>query len=570
MQTPGQPPEPLFERLAETMGRPTTERWWNLSEQVHGAALGPDPGAPVEALQEEAARDEEAPVAPAFRLWAADALGRASREREAVALYDQALIATESAPAFEGIDLEGEALRHRAGALARLGDVDGAVASYRDLAARGEEAAFFRAGVVAERAGRRDQAAELYREIADPHRTPNADNPRQRAFRAMERLTLDGGSYTPSVLGIARNVEAAVAARDADQLRNLASPTHFQAGPGGGHFRFEDDEFLDWLCSDLARSRPRRMGRALLGTGGKRYLLTTGWRGRWFRGIVGFCMMRSARGWEWSGVVVGGPRDPWKQRWAPAEKQTNQPLPFGLLAPWPEGRHFMAGGLDDFLLKSAAIAAAALIPFVGAAAAAALAFGFSLSDCGYGLRGFYYNQGPTHSGSDSFAIDFTAYRRGVPFSNVAGGVPVLTAADGVVRMTDGDTASGDSSDANEVQINHDDPGTGTSRFVSRYLHMAGPGLLPVSAGMAAPTGRRLGVMNDTGTSVLDHLHFSIHDSAAGAGIGPSVRPTPIEGRTLGDGDSGACIRSSNRETIVLPEGCGEVVVDLLRRLLGRR
>jgi len=186
------------------------------------------------------------------------------------------------------------------------------------------------------------------------------------------------------------------------------------------------------------------------------------------------------------------------------------------------------------------------------------------------LRGFYYNQGPTHSGSDAFAIDFTAYRRGIPFDNIAGGVSELAAADGIVRMTDPDAASGDSSDANEVQINHDDPATGTARFVSRYLHMAGPGLVPVSAGMAVPQGSRLGFMDDTGTSVLDHLHFSIHDTSAGSGIGPSVRPSPMDGRGLGDGDSGTCIRSTNRETIALPEGCGEIVAELLRGIFGRR
>ena len=74
----------------------------------------------------------------------------------------------------------------------------------------------------------------------------------------------------------------------------------------------------------------------------------------------------------------------------------------------------------------------------------------------------------------------------------------------------------------------------------------------VSTGMAAYVGRRLGYMDDTGTSVIDHLHFSIHDSSAGPGIGPSVRPSPMDGYVLGDDNSGTCMRSTNREAFYDP------------------
>ncbi len=536
-----------------------TERWWEMSLLAEQAAVGSDPSSPVEKLRGAAEAERDAPIAPAFRLWAADGLARAGRDREAVAAYDETLAAAER-PGFEGIDFAAEALRNRAGALARLGDVDAAVASYRDLAAKGDtKQALFRAGVVAERGGRHRQAVELFEEAADPARQPGASYG-QAALRAAQRLAGDDGAFAPSPLGIADRLKAALSAGDADQLRKLASPTHLQAGPGGGHFQFEDEEILEWLCADLSRSRPRPFGGRLLGTGGKRYLLTSGWRGKRFKGVVGFCLMRSARGWEWSGILVTGPADPWLERWEPAEKATNQPLPFELLAPWPEGRSFMAGGLPGFIAQMALIAGfSGFFGFIGAA----LLVTFSGRQCGFGLRGFYYNEGPTHSGSNAFAIDFTTYRRWLPFVNAGGGVPVLSAANGIVRMADGNTSSGDPSHANEVQISHDDPATGSPRFVSRYLHMAGPGMIPVSAGMVAPTGRRLGVINDTGNSALDHLHFSIHDTAAGSGIGPSVRPTPMEGRSLGDRDSGACIRSTNVERVVidLPPGC----VDALRR-----
>jgi hypothetical protein len=306
----------------------------------------------------------------------------------------------------------------------------------------------------------------------------------------------------------------------------------------------------------------------MTGTGRKRYVFTTGLRGKRFEGRVGFAFVESGRGWEWTGIVTGA-NDFWRERWSPAVRMTNQPLPFPLLAPWPAGQRFMAGGLPQFAIKSAAVAAALFIPFVGPAVAAGLALGFSWEGCGYGTRGFYYNEGPTHSGQSAFAIDFTTYRRGIPFDNESGGTPVLCAADGVVRMVDEDVASGDDSDANEVQVDHVDPASGTNRFVSRYMHMTGPFAIPVSAGQAAPAGLRLGLMNDTGTSVLDHLHFSVHDTTTGSGIGNSVRPSPLSGVTLGDDDSGTCMRSTNTETIVLPPGCGELVVRLIRQIFGR-
>lgn len=564
-QPPRRPPERLFDRLSQLVGLSSAERWWDLSQEVERAALGSDPSEPVDSLEEAAAAEHESPLEPAFRLWAADALARAGRDGEAVGAYDQAVSEAEAAPSLEGIDLQTEALRHRAAALARGGDVEGTIRAFRDLAARGDEWALLEAGLVARGAGRLEEAAELWQEISDQERTPDADDPKQRALREIQRLQEEDAVFNPSVLGIVQQVERALQARDGERLQGLASRTHFQVGPGGGHFRFEDSEILDWLSADLSRSRPRRLSQRLEGKGGKRYLFTTGWRGRRFRGIVGFCFTRSARGWEWSGLVPSGPIDLWKERWAPGERETNQPLPFPLLAPWQEGRYFMAGGLVDFGLKSAAVVAAG---FFGGA----LAYYFSRSNCGYGLRGFYYNEGRTHSGANAFAIDFTSYRRGVPFRNIAGGVPVLSAADGIVRMTRDSVPSGDDSmGPNEVQINHDDPSTGaTARYVSRYLHMAGPSLIPVSAGMSAPTGRRLGVMNDTGTSVLDHLHFSIHDSTMGTGIGPSVRPSPMEGRQLGDGDSGTCLRSSNTPTIVItvPPGCVEALREIIRGAFG--
>lgn len=566
-----EPSGQLIEQVASRIGRNMAERWWDLGDRTVRAAMGADPTEVNGELDSAAGEEPESPIGPGLRLWRSDALARAGRYHDAAASFDDVISVADGVPTLGDVDVVGEALRRRAAVLAQAGDVDAAIEAFRDAADRTDLTLLYRAGVVAERAGRFDQAAELYGQIAADRRSPDADDRAQRALRARERLTDQSGVFRPSLAAISSLVEAALTGRDAALLRQLASSTHFWAGPGGGHFQYETLEVIDWLCEDLGRSRPRRMTRGLLGTGRKRYLLTSGWRGRYFRGIVGFAFAESGRGWQWTGLVITGPADPWRSRWEPKEKMSNQALPFGLLAPWPEGRRFTAGGLPGFVARSAAIAAAAFIPFAGPAIAAALALGFSLENCGFGLRGFYYNEGPTHQGRDAFAIDFTTYRRGVPFANQAGGTPVLCSADGIVRFVDDDVASGDDSDANEVQVDHVDPATGSNRFVSRYMHMTGPFAIPVSAGMPAPVGRRLGIMNDTGTSVLDHLHFSIHDSTSGTGIGNSVRPTPMEGVTLDDGASGTCIRSTNRETIVvvLPPGCRDALRDIIRRAFGR-
>jgi hypothetical protein len=228
----------------------------------------------------------------------------------------------------------------------------------------------------------------------------------------------------------------------------------------------------------------------------------------------------------------------------------NSPLPFELVAPWPEGQHFKAGGLWGFVAEQAIIIAAGY-------GGPLIALGLSGGDCGFGPRGFYYNSGPTHSGDEAFAIDFTRYRRWVPYDNVSGGTPVLATRDGIVRFVEAGIPSGHSSAANEVEISHTDPANPAdlTRFTSRYLHMEGPFKILVSAMMPVFTGNRLGLMDDTGDSVLDHLHFCLHDRQipfSGVDIGGSVRPTPLSGVTLEDGDDSTCVRSTNAETIGNP------------------
>jgi hypothetical protein len=131
---------------------------------------------------------------------------------------------------------------------------------------------------------------------------------------------------------------------------------------------------------------------------------------------------------------------------------------------------------------------------------------------------------------------------------------VLAARSGIVQSVRAGTSSGDSSASNTVEIIHADPTnpSDTSRFRSRYLHLEGPFKIPVSTMMPIFVGNRLGIMDDTGNSILDHLHFSIHDRQIphpNVSYGASVRPTPLSGVRLEDGDSATCVRSTNVEYV---------------------
>jgi murein DD-endopeptidase MepM/ murein hydrolase activator NlpD len=93
----------------------------------------------------------------------------------------------------------------------------------------------------------------------------------------------------------------------------------------------------------------------------------------------------------------------------------------------------------------------------------------------------------------------------------------------------------------------------TPRFTSMYLHLDGPGRIPVSQGMFVRQGAALGLADDTGNSAGHHLHFSIHDrtlpAASAAGVlnpaGRSVMPNPMDGQRLIGIDDGRCVSSTN-------------------------
>ena len=501
-----------------------------------------------EVLTEESKKEKESPLVPAFHLWSADNFSFGKEYVRAIRQYDASIESSQLTRAFlPNQDFISAALMHKAFAQRIHGNHEEAITTFIELFEFDgfNKDSMLQAGMLAEQHQQYDRAMEYYLKIANREMTSKTASPAEMARRAVERLTGKDIEYSNSATGLADTLFQLIDQKDTTSLRKLISKTHFSIGPVGGHTSYEDLSFVDTFLKELMLA-PVKIGKAVLGTGGKRYLLTSGWKGQWFEGNVSLMITKAPQGWQWTGVALHQPNEYWVDRWKPTEKQTNDPLPFELRAPWPKDECFTAGGLWEYVVEQAAVAGAGLFGFL-------IAEGFAASSCcGWGPRGYYYNSGPTHDEEDAFAIDFTRYRRFVPYDNESGGTPVLAVRDGVVSRVNSGVDSGDSSMANRVEIEHSDPGNASDldRFTSKYLHLEGPFRIPVSTGMSVRVGTRLGLMDDTGNSVLDHLHFSIHDrqlTYSGAPEGRSVRPTPMSGVKLGDSDSNKCVRSDNVE-----------------------
>ncbi|HEY3178136.1 MAG TPA: M23 family metallopeptidase [Casimicrobiaceae bacterium] len=532
------------------MDRRTRDQWVQLTTHVLRARSAPSSCTVNQSIETAADHEPHAPVSPAYRLWIADNFARDGHFTEAARAYDATVNRSQLVTNLpNSLDPTVSALYHKAQALALGGNLPSAIDAFSELGGYASTAkdAFLQAGLLAERSGDPARAADLYSRVAASAFSARTDDAAQMCRRALLRIRDAGTLYFASQYRLKDALTAVLENGDTRQLERLVSRTHFAIGPLGGHTAFETEELAQELARDLTASRVS-VKRALLGSGEKLYLPTSGWHGRWFQGDVAFILTKAPQGWQWTGLGLSSTNDRWLERWRPTVKQTNSPLPFELVAPWPEWQHFKAGGLWGYVAEQALIVSAG---FLGGGL---IALGLSGDDCGFGPRGYYYNTGPTHDGDEAFAIDFTRYKQWVPYDNVSGGTPVLAARSGIVRFVAAGTPSGDSSASNTVEISHADPANlaDLSRFTSRYLHMEGPFKILVSAMMPVFVGNRLGLMDDTGNSVLDHLHFCIHDRQIlfpGVDIGGSVRPTPMSGVTLEDGDDGTCVRSTNVEIV---------------------
>lgn len=230
-------------------------------------------------------------------------------------------------------------------------------------------------GRLAELTRQVDRAADFYRRTAGdaPPQRAGLPEPVELARRALERLALPAEQFDRTPELAAESLADALTRGDGQRLRSLISTTHFQVGPVGGHPIFETGDILDELLRDLAESRVT-VAPNLYGAGAKRYLGTTGWRGRWFTGDVLFVISRAPRGWECTGVVLTSPTERWLPRWTPPALDKNRPLPFELLAPWPRGRCFTAGGLNEYIYdQSVGLAGPAVGSILGAFLALPLA-----------------------------------------------------------------------------------------------------------------------------------------------------------------------------------------------------
>jgi tetratricopeptide (TPR) repeat protein len=537
--------------------------WRALSEQVQTMRHYGQSSALNEALLAQAKKSEAWQVAPAFMLWAGDNFMHDWRFDEAIDVY-HTLIQSYAGRSFLEVEFERVALERLATAQARLGKVEDALDTYMLLAKKFTKRsawAYYEAGGIAEHAGRVSDAIKAYDLCLSQPQSNDLNGVSIQELASRARTRLNGGNqFFPNPEELATRLARALRAKHLGTLRALASPTHFTIGIAGGHREFfEREKVLGFLENDLSASAPRCDHAALTGGGGKRYLHTLGWEGDSFRDPVTFQLTRSSLGWEWSGIILGYLTEAWFSYLEPVKKETNQPLAVSIKAPWPAGENFTAGGLLPYLAEQGSIVALAeslrWLPGIGGSLAATAMAGITLGlagrDCGFGPGGFYYNFGRTHQGQNAFAIDFTRYQRFVPYHNIAGSSTVLACYPGVVTEVRDQNTSGDPSPAhfNSVNIDHVQvdifahPPLILTPYRSKSVHLQGPFRVPVSEAMYVRQGARLGVIDDTGDSAFDHLHFSIHDMVAMSGM--SVKPTPMDGQDLTESDTGRCISSTN-------------------------
>jgi tetratricopeptide (TPR) repeat protein len=567
-----------------TRFRELYELWRALSEMVHRGRHSPYPSSTNPLLREQVNAEPRSLLAPMLLQWMGDSLQLEGRFTEAIEAY-QEIPAAYPDRNFGGMPWAALALDQVAICHEFLGNTRAAEDVLRHLAEHHSNVISpawlqYHIGRLAEQDERDEEAISAYRRTSELPDIPRQTqvNIKDLARRDAERLTQSREWIRSRPELLAREVLSALTERDVQVLERLASPTHFSLGFAGSERKFVDRRaVLTHLFADLERSTVRAKPSVLRGAGSKRYIDTQGWQGDLFKEEVIFILTEARDGFEWSGIGVTRiwkeppdiPDDPEE---VPPDGDTpedpsdrpNQPMvtpaDLKMKAPWAKGEHFRAGGIIPFTAQLAAIAAALagtgiFFPYLYGLALVALS---ASSPCGLGPGGLYYGQPTTHQGRDNFAIDFSRFLQGVPFWLDARGKAVLAVADGIVTFRRANFATGDPTLDNQVVIGHMTEAeiflafliellTGKRvlpKYSSEYLHLDGPFMIPVSVGMFVRQGARLGVVDDTGLSVADHLHFSLHDRDLPF-LTDSVRPTPMDGQTLNDGDDGRCMFSTN-------------------------
>ena len=552
--------------------------WQELSLLVQRARTTMSPSLANPELAHHIKADPNGVLTPALNSWMADSLIQEGRTREAVRQLNQIV---KKFP-----DRKFSNAAWASSALDRIAACHEAKREYKRAAdahklnlekfssGRSRALLQYRIARLAERAGRTNDAINGFNRAARLSDRPEETQVsiRELARRDAARLKSDHGWMFREFEDLAHELALRLERKQTGKLEKLASPTHFSLGVHCGEADFTGREkVLGLFFRDLLKSNVNVDTGKIWGSGDKRYLATANWSGEHFVGQVILLLSKTLYGWEWSGIALTQFPEGWVETLGPPSQGTNQPLALAIRAPWPAGLSFRAGGIVPFAAQLTGCLALG-VPF---AQAMCLVMASFASPCGFGPGGLYYGGvagiGFTHTGQDFFAVDFARFLQGVPALNITVNTPVLAVQSGLVSGVRGDTVSGAATITNSVLIKHmTEEGfligaliailSGTRltelarpRFTSRYLHLAGPNQLQVSAGMFVPQGGRLGLMDDTGTSVDHHLHFGIYDRT-GPGFavegpltpaGPSVRPNPMDGQTLNNADDGRCITSSN-------------------------
>ncbi len=286
----------------------------------------------------------------------------------------------------------------------------------------------------------------------------------------------------------------------------------------------------------------------------------------------------------------------------PTPQPPTRPNQLAVKAPWPPGEYMRAGGIEnqgDFVLTGVESLIDLIIP--------------TSDECGAGIPGFHYGY-QTHVGADHFALDFTRGRTtgwcvwgiclspsaiwdhlfqevttlyGAMDMSPAYDTPVLVARDGILIERISMYVDGDPDNHNSAHVgvwSQGSPAEGTipalvanfeaSRslgekldaggydFWLRHLHnrLACPGC--ASVGMWVPAGQRIALIDDTGESVVSHLHFVVRRRPLSGVSNPGnwmSTPQIMEGIAIDDSHNGLCIRSSNHINVV--DGDGDLIPD---------
>jgi hypothetical protein len=543
----------------------TVEFLQKLSEMVCKARDTSNPSTVNDDLRRHIDSEANGILAPALLLWIGDNLLQEARFKEAIEVYKEP-VTRYSDRSFGGRPYASFALEQMAACYEQLGEPKDAIDAYRKILDSFPEDTspawiHYQMGRIAEEAGNDNEAINAYAEASkakdEPHHT--MVDITDLAQRNSERLKSERKWIQPHPEGLSKLLAHALEVKDTSSLEQLASPTHFTIGAVASERHFINTEkVLSHLLNDLHKSDIQSDSSTLLGSGGKIYLKTKGWKGDLLSDHVLFLLTSTRDGWEWSGIALTQSSEGWKDVVGQIVPGTNQPLPMSIKAPWPAGLQFRAGGIE------AAVGSYAAVVLFGPWGM--LWDNLFAGPCGRG-GGFYYNQPPTHVDvfnnrvlNDSFAIDFARFSQaGVTWISIADGTPVLAVAAGLVTRTEPNRRNGDSVLENFVHIDHTvqtidffrliiELITGTRQprvthqFQSHYVHLAGPSMLRVSPMMVVSQGTRLGLMDDTGFSAFSHLHFSIRNVLSG---NRSVRPTPMDGQTLNDNEAGKCLSSTN-------------------------